>query len=84
MTSNDFGGDRLLTIKEVAELTGLASGSIYHLVSQKRIPVVRISSRCIRFRLSSLERWFAELTEEAGKSVVQNLRKSDRAKGEGC
>jgi excisionase family DNA binding protein len=63
--ANNFGEDRLLTIKEVAELTGLQVGSLYHLVSQKRIPVVRISSRCIRFRLSSLESWFAELTEEA-------------------
>jgi excisionase family DNA binding protein len=62
---SNFGEDRLLTIGEVAELTGMAVGSLYHLVSQKRIPVVRISSRCIRFRLSSLESWFAELTEEA-------------------
>jgi excisionase family DNA binding protein len=65
--ANNFGEDRLLTIKEVAGLTGMAVGSLYHLVSQKRIPVVRISSRCIRFRLSSLESWFVELTEEAEK-----------------
>jgi excisionase family DNA binding protein len=63
--SNAEPADRLLTIDEVAELTGLAVGTLYHLVSQKRIPVIRISSRCIRFRLSNLERWFAELTEEA-------------------
>jgi excisionase family DNA binding protein len=65
VTSNDFGGDRLLKIDEVAELTGLAVGTLYHLVSEKRIPVVRISSRCIRFRLSSLEDWFEQLTEVA-------------------
>lgn len=74
MTSNNFGDDRLLTIKEVAELTGLAVGTIYHFVSQSKIPVVRISSRCIRFRLSSLERWFDELTEETRKSTGEEPR----------
>lgn len=79
MTADNFRGDRLLTINEVAELTGLAVGTIYHLVSQMRVPVVRISSRCIRFRLSSLERWFDDLTEEPRKSPANNpQRKSGK------
>ena len=56
--------DKLLTINEVSDLTGLAVGTLYRFVSDKRIPVVRLSRRCIRFRLSSLQRWFEELTEE--------------------
>jgi excisionase family DNA binding protein len=64
MIPEDTKSDRLMKIDEVAQITGLAKGSIYHLVSQKRIPVVRLSKRCIRFRLSSLEQWFEELTEE--------------------
>lgn len=64
--------ERLLRIEEVAELTGLAVGTIYHLVSQRRIEVVRISSRCIRFRLSSLERWFDELTEVARRGMDED------------
>ncbi len=55
--------DRLLTIAEVAQMTGLSIGGLYHLVSQQRIPVVRISRRCIRFRLASLDRWIEELTD---------------------
>ena len=54
--------DRLLTIEQVAELTGLAVGSLYHFVSERRIPVVRLSRRCIRFRLSDLLDWFEQLT----------------------
>jgi excisionase family DNA binding protein len=50
--------ERLLTIKEVAQITGLKVGSLYHLVSQKRIPVIRLSRRCVRFRLSDLQAWF--------------------------
>jgi len=54
---------RLLTINEVAELTGLAVGTLYHFVSQKRIPVVRLSKRCIRFRQTDLSDWIQTLTQ---------------------
>jgi excisionase family DNA binding protein len=50
----------LMNIRAVASWTGLSVGTLYHLISQKRIPVVRISSRCVRFRLSDLEKWVAE------------------------
>ena len=53
----------LLNIKEVSELTGLSTGTIYHFVSQRRIPFVRISSRCIRFRREDIEKWLDELHE---------------------
>jgi excisionase family DNA binding protein len=56
--------DRLLTIQEVAALTGLSVGTLYHFVSQKRIPVVRLSKRCIRFRYSDLLDWIQTLTQE--------------------
>jgi excisionase family DNA binding protein len=52
-----------LTIGEVAAVTGLAVGTLYHFVSQRRIPVVRISRRCIRFRLSEILKWWDELGE---------------------
>jgi excisionase family DNA binding protein len=57
--------DRLLTIREVSEFTGLAVGSIYHMVSAKRIPVVRLSPRCIRFRYSDLLDWIRTLSQKA-------------------
>jgi hypothetical protein len=42
---------------------GLAVGTIYHLISQKRIPVVRLSARCVRVRLSHLLLCWDEMTE---------------------
>ncbi len=60
----------LLDVRELSALTGLSVGTLYHLVSQKRIPVVRLSARCIRFRLCDLERWLTELTEPA-KDIVK-------------
>lgn len=56
--------ERLLTIQEVSEWTGLAVGTLYHFVSQQRIPVVRLSKRCIRFRYSDLLDWIQTLTQE--------------------
>lgn len=50
-------GNRLLTIKELSVATRLAVGTLYHLVSQERIPVVRLSSRCIRFNPIEVDRW---------------------------
>jgi excisionase family DNA binding protein len=58
-------GDRLLTIREVAALTGLQVASLYHVVSQGRITVVRLSKRCIRFRYSDLLEWIEMHTEKA-------------------
>jgi excisionase family DNA binding protein len=56
--------DRLLRIEEVSALTGLAVGTLYHLVSQRRIPVVRLSKRCIRFRQLDLSAWIQNLTQK--------------------
>jgi excisionase family DNA binding protein len=67
------GEDRLLTIGEVAKLTGLKVGSLYHLVSQRRIPFVRISARCIRFRLSAILRWWDELTEQPNPKKAKEV-----------
>jgi excisionase family DNA binding protein len=57
---SDSENNRLMDIKAVASWTGLSVGTLYHLISQKRIPVVRISSRCVRFRQSDIEQWLAE------------------------
>jgi excisionase family DNA binding protein len=57
--------DRLLTIQDVADFTGLAVGTLYHLVSQRRIPVVRLSKRCIRFRKSDLSVWIETLAQKS-------------------
>jgi len=59
--------DRLLTIVEAARFLGLSVGGTYHLVSQRRIPVVRLSSRCIRFSRVALQDWIESLTQKASE-----------------
>ena len=55
---------KLWTVKEVAEYLNLAVGSVYQLLSQKRLPCVRLSARCVRFDPRQIEAWIAERTEE--------------------
>jgi excisionase family DNA binding protein len=58
-------GDRLLlNIEEVSHLTGLSVGTLYHWISEKKIPVVRFSSRCVRFRRSDIETWIDERVQK--------------------
>lgn len=71
----------LLTVREVAELTGFAEGTLRHWVSSKKIPIVRFSSRCVRFRLTDIERWIAEQVVVGQKqdALLQRVR-TDKAK----
>jgi excisionase family DNA binding protein len=60
-----MSADQLLTVHEVAELLSLSVGSVYHLISEKRIPVVKLSARCVRFERNALEAWIASLAVPA-------------------
>lgn len=71
---HDKYGNRLLTITEVAEITGLAVGSLYHLVSERRIPVIALSRRCIRFHPQQLDDWLNGLTIKQEKECSRKLR----------
>lgn len=60
-------GPRLLKISEVAALLGLSVGTIYHLVSQRRLPCIRLSARCLRFSEDELGRWIEEKQARASR-----------------
>jgi excisionase family DNA binding protein len=47
----------LLTVAEVAKLTGFSPGTLRHWISARRIPVVRISARCVRLRPQDVADW---------------------------
>jgi excisionase family DNA binding protein len=49
----------LLTVREAAALTGFSEGTLRHWISEGRIPFVRISPRCVRFRQSDIQDWIA-------------------------
>ena len=55
---------KLWTVKEVAEYLHLAPGTIYHFLSEHKLPHFRISARCVRFDPKAIEEWVAQRTEE--------------------
>ncbi len=52
---------RLVDIKEVAEYTGLSVHTLYTMVSQRRIPYVKMG-RLTKFELRLLDGWIAKNT----------------------
>ena len=55
------GTPRLLTVEQVATITGLSVETLAQWRSQKRgIPYVKISRNCVRYRQSDLDGWLAE------------------------
>ncbi len=64
----------LLNIREVSELTGFSVGTIYHFVSELRIPFVRISSRCLRFERNALAAWIEQMTVPVCKERVSKFQ----------
>jgi excisionase family DNA binding protein len=70
----------LLTAVEVARLTGFAEGTIRHFVSQQRIPFVRISARCVRFRRSDIESWLENLLVPSTDGGISSCKARGKSK----
>lgn len=56
--------DKLLTAEQVAEMLGFTVGTIYNLVSQGRIPYIKLSKRALRFRADEIDKWIKEKSQE--------------------
>ena len=68
--------DCLLTAAEAARLLNLKNvGTIYQMVSAKRIPVVKLSARCIRFRRKALLEWVESMTQSVESSDIYQRHK---------
>lgn len=49
------GSDRLLNVSEAAAMLGLKPSTLYQWAYERRIPVVKLFGRALRFRLSTIE-----------------------------
>ena len=59
--------DRLMTIAEVLEVTGLSRSSIYSLMRQGGFPEpLKVGPRAVRWRLSEIEEWQATRSRATG------------------
>jgi len=62
--------DRLLRVAEVGQLLGYSRATVYRLIGEGRLPVVRVAGT-IRFRYTSILQWMAdhETPASAGESI---------------
>ena len=52
---------RLISVNEAAEYTGLSPHTIYTMVSQRRIPYVKVG-RLVKFDVELLDKWIKQNT----------------------
>ncbi|GHV03911.1 hypothetical protein FACS189485_08150 [Spirochaetia bacterium] len=88
MESNGITGiEKLMTVKELAEITRLAVGTINHWVAEGRVPVVRFGSRVL-FRPSEIYVWIKEhycpatKTAAKGRHIKQDAEEPELFSGE--
>jgi excisionase family DNA binding protein len=62
--------ERLLTVKEVAEKFRVTPTCVYRWLSQDRLPVIRLSRRCVRFRETDVS---ALLDKLRGQGIKEPL-----------
>lgn len=71
----------LINIKELSALTGIATGTLYHWVSEDRLPHTKLSQRCLRFSVPEIRKWIAGLSQPVGSS---DTIRTPRDKRGGC
>lgn len=54
--STQTSPDRLLDVREAAEMLGLKPSTLYQWAYERRIPVVKLFGRALRFRMSDLQK----------------------------
>lgn len=57
--STQTAPDRLLDVREAAEMLGLKPSTLYQWAYERRIPVVKLFGRALRFRVSDLQKLVA-------------------------
>jgi excisionase family DNA binding protein len=58
--------EKLLTIRELADRLGISTGAAYQWLSQGRLPCIRFSARCVRFRERDLENMLEQMQQGKG------------------
>jgi excisionase family DNA binding protein len=56
--------EKLLTIAELADRLGIQKSSAYHWLSDGRLPCIRLSKRCVRFRESDVEKMLDQFSQK--------------------
>ena len=61
--------DRLLDVREAGAMLGLKPSTLYQWAYERRIPVVKLLGRSLRFRLSTIQKLIADSERPAVRSL---------------
>jgi len=64
--------DRLLDVREAAALLGLKPATLYQWAYERRIPVVKLFGRALRFKLSTIEKLIADSERPALRALADS------------
>jgi len=70
--------DKLLTVRELADRLRVTQTCVYRWLAENRLPVVRFSKRCLRFRESDIQQLLDQLrtgTPDATGALTQKIRR---------
>lgn len=75
--------DRLLTVREAADMLGLKPATVYDWVYKRRLPVVKLSGPRgpVRFRESDLHRFIVQHTRPAVRPAIESQLDGGSAAG---
>ncbi len=66
--------DRLLDVNEAADVLGLSPKTLYQWAYERRVPVVKLFGRALRFRLSVIQK----LIEDSERPALRRFDDSDQ------
>jgi len=69
--------DRLLDVREAAAILGLKPSTLYQWAYERRIPVVKLLGRALRFRLSTIQKLIAESERPALRPLDDRVTKPE-------
>ena len=73
-TSRGAGDDRLLDVHDAAAMLGLKPSTLYQWTYERRISVVKLFGRAVRFRLSVIQK----LIQDSERPALRRLDCSDQ------
>lgn len=68
--------DRLLDVREAASMLGLKPSTLYQWAYERRIPIVKLFGRALRFRLSAIQKLIRESERPALRSLDDRTDRS--------
>jgi excisionase family DNA binding protein len=66
--------DRLLTVRELADHLRVTQTSVYRWLAADRLPAIRFSKRCVRFRESEVQKMLDQLAQATARDVSKRQR----------